>query len=156
MRRAITFGVGGSSVVGRCVGGRRASGGEHRQDHLHGARGTATGTVTISGCSGGINGPSTPVPTTTLATGGTIHFPSGTVTFGSPTLVAAKATHCPGYVKSTKKKPYTGAEPSLFKFSGSVTASTVSGLKAPGGKYKGEACSSASGAISAAKALKFD
>jgi hypothetical protein len=120
--------------------------------------GTTTGTVTISGCTdtnGANTGPgSHPIPTTSLVTGGTVTWDSGaTSVFGAPALSSTKAKKCPGYVKSTKKAPYSGPEPSAEKFAGTVTADT-SGLKIPG-KYKGEVCISSSGTtITALKALK--
>ena len=155
MRRAILLAAAVALPLAGVLVGAGPAGASTGKTTCTGLTGTATGTVQITGCSGGVSGNSTPVPTTTLATGGTITFSAGTVDFASPTLASAKATKCPGYVKSSKKKPYTGPEPSLFKYSGTVSASTVSGLKVPG-KFKGEACSSASGTISAAKALTFD
>jgi hypothetical protein len=118
---------------------------------------TGSFTITISGCSGtavpGTGGSSVPLSITVLATGGTVGWVNGQQTvFGAPVLVSAKATKCPGYVKSTKKAPFTGTEPTLDKFSGAVTSDS-SGLKVPG-KYKGEVCISASGSFSAPKALK--
>ena len=116
-----------------------------------------SGTVTLSGCSdlkGANTGPgSHPISIAVLEAGGTITWDSGkTSTFSKPVLAPTKAKKCPGYVKSTKKNPYSGSEPSAEKFSGQVTADT-SGLKVPG-KYKGEVCISQSGSISALKALK--
>jgi hypothetical protein len=121
---------------------------------------TASGHIVISGCTGsavpGTGGSSTSLSITVLAAGGNVTWVNGKVThFGAPTLVAAKATHCPGYVKSSKKHPYNGAEPSLDKFSGTVTSDNT-GLKIPG-KYKGEVCigSNAAHSITAAKPLKI-
>jgi hypothetical protein len=117
-----------------------------------------SGTITISGCSGsavpGTGGSSRPLSIAVLESGGPVTWVNGQVTnFSKPVLGSAKATHCPGYVKSTKKAPYSGSEPSLEKFSGSVTSDNT-GLKVPG-KYKGEVCISQSGNFSAAKALKI-
>ncbi len=106
--------------------------------------GTVSGTITISGCTGGVTGgSSTATPTSTLATGGTIHWVSGsTTTFGAPTLVSKAGKKCPGYVKGASSNP------SLDKFSGAVTADTGDGLKVPG-KYSGTVCVSSSGTITA-------
>ncbi|HUA94695.1 MAG TPA: hypothetical protein VMB82_04125, partial [Acidimicrobiales bacterium] len=111
---------------------------------------------TISGCTDTGSATATqsePLTTASLATGGTVTWTNGkTSTFASPALVGIKAKKCPGYVKSTKKNPYNGPEPSADKFSGEVTADT-SGLKIPG-KYKGEVCISSSGNVTALKPLK--
>ncbi|MGZ4756115.1 MAG: hypothetical protein ACXWA9_14490 [Acidimicrobiia bacterium] len=118
--------------------------------------GTATGTVTISGCSGTGNtgGASNPLPTASLAVGGTVTWVSGkTSTFGVAALVATKATKCPGYVKPPKTGP-APTEPTAFKFSGAVTADN-SGMKVPG-KFKGAVCVSTSGDITALKVLKVN
>ena len=56
--------------------------------------GTATGTVTISGCTGTANtgGSSMPLPTASLAAGGTVTWVSGkTSTFSAATLVGNEA-----------------------------------------------------------------
>jgi hypothetical protein len=117
-----------------------------------------SGTITISGCSGtavpGTGGSSRPLSIAVLESGGPVTWVNGQVTnFSQPVLASANAKHCPGYVKSTKKAPYGGSEPSLEKFSGSVTSDNT-GLKVPG-KYKGEVCISQSGNFSAPKALKI-
>jgi hypothetical protein len=121
---------------------------------------TTSGHIVISGCSGsavpGTGGSSTSLSITLLAAGGNVTWVNGKVThFSAPALASAKATHCPGYVKSSKKHPYSGQEPSLEKFSGTVTSDNT-GLKVPG-KYKGEVCISnnAAGSFSAAKPLKI-
>jgi hypothetical protein len=113
--------------------------------------GTASGTVTISGCtdSNGANtgGASHPISTAALATGGTVTWVSGmTSTFGAATLVSTSAKHCPGYVKGASSNP------TADKFSGAVTASTA-GFKVPG-KYSGEVCISTTGNITSPKPLK--
>jgi hypothetical protein len=118
----------------------------------------SSGEIKISGCTGtatpGTGGSSKELSITVLANGGPVTWSNNTVThFSKPVLASAKATHCPGYVKSSKKHPYSGSEPSLEKFSGTVTSDN-SGLKVPG-KYKGEVCISNSGTFSAAKALKI-
>jgi hypothetical protein len=117
-------------------------------------------TITISGCSGsatpGTGGSSKPLSITVLANGGPVTWVNGKVTdFGKPVLGTAKATHCPGYVKSSKKHPYSGSEPSLEKFSGTVNSDNT-GLKVPG-KYKGEVCiaNNTAESFSAAKPLKI-
>jgi len=115
--------------------------------------GTASGTVAISGCTDG-NGASTgggslPLPTASLAVGGTVTWLSGkTSTFGVATLTPTKPKKCPGYVKGAPD----AANPTAFKFAGAVTADT-SGMKVPG-KYKGAVCISVAGDISALKVLK--
>jgi hypothetical protein len=111
--------------------------------------GTATGTVQISGCSGTANtgASSNPLPTASLASGGTVTWASGkTTTFSAATLTSTNAKKCPGYVKGASSNP------SASKFSGTVTADT-SGMKVPG-KYKGAVCISTSGNITALKPLK--
>jgi hypothetical protein len=113
--------------------------------------------IKISGCTGsntpGTGGSSKELSITVLANGGPVTWVNNNVTdFSKPVLGSAKATHCPGYVKSSKKHPYSGNEPSLEKFSGTVTSDNT-GLKVPG-KYKGEVCISDSGSFSAAKPLK--
>ena len=118
----------------------------------------ASGTITISGCGGtavpGTGGSSRPLSIAVLESGGPVTWINGQVTnFSAPVLVSASAKHCPGYIKSTKKAPYSGSEPSLEKFSGSVTSDNT-GLKVPG-KYKGEVCISTAGNFSAPKALKI-
>lgn len=115
--------------------------------------GTATGTITISGCidAKGANtgGSSHPLPTTSLVGGGTVTWTSGkTSTFSAPTLVGTNAKKCPGYVKGGSSNP------SADKFFGAVTADT-SGMKIPG-KFKGAVCISPSGNVTALKALKVN
>jgi hypothetical protein len=117
-----------------------------------------SGTITVSGCSGsavpGTGGSSKPLSIAVLESGGPVTWANSHVTnFSKPALASAKAAHCPGYVKSTKKAPYSGPEPSLEKFSGTVTSDNT-GLKVPG-KYKGEVCISQSGSFSARKPLKI-
>ena len=117
--------------------------------------GSATGTIIVSGCSGGnTGGKSMPISSAELALGGSITWQSGsTTTISKPSIVDEKATHCPGYIKSTKKNPYNGAEPSAIKFTATVTADSGDSIKVPG-KATGEVCESTSGAVTAAKALK--
>jgi len=111
--------------------------------------GTASTTVTVSGCTGGVTGGSSvPAPATSLATGGTIHWVSGsTTTTNAPTLVATSAKKCPGYVKGGSSNP------TADKFSSTVTADTGDGIKVPG-KSSGAVCISSTGVISALKPLK--
>jgi hypothetical protein len=113
--------------------------------------GTASGTVTISGCTGTANtgGASMSLPTVSLALGGTVTWVSGkTTTFGSAALAATSPKKCPGYVKGA------ATNPTADKFAGAVTADT-SGMKVPG-KFKGAVCISPSGNITALKALKVN
>ena len=101
----------------------------------------------------GTGGSSKPLSIAVLEAGGPVTWVNGHVTnFSKPALASAKARHCPGYVKSTKKAPYSGTEPSLEKFSGTVTSDNT-GLKVPG-KYKGEVCISQSGSFSAREAVE--
>lgn len=116
-----------------------------------GVNGTASTTITISGCtdSNGANtgGGSQPISAAALATGGTVTWLSGfTATFSAPTLVSTSAKHCPGYVKGGSSNP------TADKFSGAVTGSTA-GFKVPG-TFKGEVCISSTGVITAPKPLK--
>jgi hypothetical protein len=116
--------------------------------------GTVTGTITISGCSGTANtGSSTqPVATSSLISGGTIHWVNGkTTTISAATLVETKAKKCPGYVKPPKGST-SSSNPTAEKVSGTVNADT-SGMKVPG-KFKGAVCISQSGNITALKPLK--
>ena len=155
---AIVLPVSVVSVVAFSGGQAVAKGGPKGKVTCTSMSGTETGTLTISGCTDtnatpGTGAGSHPFTTLTLETGGTVTWDSGaTTTFGKPALVTVKATKCPGYVKSSKKHPYTGSEPGAIKYSGTVTADTA-GLK-PNGKYSGEACLSASGSISTLKSLK--
>ena len=117
-----------------------------------------SGTITIAGCSGsavpGTGGSSVPLSIAVLESGGPVTWVNGNVTnFSKPVLASAKAKLCPGYVKSTKKAPYSGPEPSLDQFSGAVTSDN-SGMKVPG-KYKGYICISSGGNFSAEKPLKI-
>jgi hypothetical protein len=111
--------------------------------------GTATSTITVSGCTGGnTGGSSKPASATTLAAGGTIDWVSGsTTTIGKPTLTATSAKKCPGYVKGGSSNP------TADKFAAAVTADTGDGLKIPG-KAKGAVCISSSGSITALKPLE--
>jgi hypothetical protein len=106
--------------------------------------GTATGTITISGCTGGnTGGSSKPVESTTLAEGGTVDWVSGsTTTIAAPTLKSISAKKCPGYVKGGSSNP------SAESAKGAVTGDTGDGLKIPG-KFAGEVCISSSGTITA-------
>jgi hypothetical protein len=110
--------------------------------------GTASGTITVSGCSGGnTGGSSVPVTSATLATGGTIHWVSGSsTTINAPTLTSTSAKKCPGYVKKGTNNP------TAEKFAATVTADTGDGIKVPGAA-KGAVCISSSGAITALKPL---
>ncbi len=87
---------------------------------------------------------SQPLNAATLAVGGTITWLSGeSTTIGAPTLAAASATKCPGYVKNgTANEGFTAT----------VTSDTGDGLKLPG-TAKGTVCLSGDGPISALKAF---
>ncbi|HTZ08602.1 MAG TPA: hypothetical protein VMB72_06005 [Acidimicrobiales bacterium] len=112
--------------------------------------GSASGNVSVGGCSGtgGISGSSTPFPATTLEHGGTVTFGSATVTFGAPALATKPGKKCAGYSKTASSNPF------IDKFSGAVTGNSPQTLKLPG-KYSGEVCVSTSGVISAVKPLKL-
>lgn len=111
--------------------------------------GTASGTSTISGCTGGnTGGSSEPFSSATFASGGVIHWVSGsTTTFGQPTLTSTSAKKCPGYVKGGSSNP------TADKFTAPITADTGDGIKVPG-SAKGAVCISSSGTITAVKPLK--
>jgi hypothetical protein len=110
--------------------------------------GSASGTTTISGCTGGVTGGSShPLNSTALATGGTISWVSGSsTTIGAPTLTATSAKKCPGYVKGASSNP------TADKFVAAVTADTGDGIKVPG-SAKGAVCIAANGTITALKPL---
>ncbi len=149
---ALVLAVSGAALVGGGQAG--AAAGPKGKVTCSTITGTSSGTVTLSGCVGSANtgGASQPLPTASLATGGTVTWVSGkTTTFSAATLVGTKPKKCPGYVKPPKGGPEP-SEPSAFKFSGTVTADT-SGMKLPG-KYKGAVCIDQSGNITALKPLK--
>jgi len=113
--------------------------------------GSASGTITVSGCtdsgSADTGTGSEPIEGAELATGGTITWLSGkTTTINAPTLTSTSAKKCPGYVKNASSNP------SADKVTGTVSSDT-SGLKLPG-SFKGEVCISQSGNVTAAKPFK--
>jgi hypothetical protein len=114
--------------------------------------GTASTTVTISGCTD-VNGANTgggsqPLTVGALANGGTVTWDSGfTSTFSAATLVSTSAKHCPGYVKNGTSNP------TADKISGTLPGPDTAGFKIPG-KYKGEVCISSTGVITNPKPLK--
>jgi hypothetical protein len=136
---ALAIPVSGASVV--ALNGQAWAGAKISCTTING---TVSGTITISGCTGGnTGGSSNPTPTSSLATGGTIHWVSGsTTTFNQPTVKTVSAKKCPGYVKGGSNNP------SAESASGTVTADTGDGIKVPG-KFKGEVCISSSGTITA-------
>jgi len=105
------------------------------------ASGSETGTITFSGCTGGLGKGS--AVATSLATGGTITWKGkgkGTTTFsGSPTS--------PGQGSCSKGS-------TEYDFSGTVTTDT-SGKVLVGSAVSGQACLSSAGAISLVKHTKF-
>ena len=102
--------------------------------------GSATGTVTLSGCSGNTGGADAPAPASTLETGGTIHWVNGKKTkVGPPTL--GTGLLCPA-----------GDTDNTFK--GPVLSDTTGSMTVPG-KYKGEVCEDPNGNISLAPGTKF-
>jgi hypothetical protein len=112
--------------------------------------GNATGTITLSGCTGpNTGGSSKPTSAAALATGGTITWVSGgTTTFAQPTLAAASATKCPGYVKKA------ASEPAAESFTAVVTGDTGDGVLVPG-SASGSVCIGTDGTITTLKAMKF-
>jgi hypothetical protein len=109
-------------------------------------------TITVSGCTGGFTGGnSTAMDGTTLATGGTIDWVSGSnTTIAAPTLKTVAAKKCPGYTKPAKGT--TPPEPTAESFSAVVTADSGDGLALPG-KATGEVCIGTDGSITALKGL---
>jgi len=113
-----------------------------------GINGNAASTITVSGCTGGdTGGSSTSMTATTLATGGTVDWVSGSnTTIGTPTLTSSVGKKCPGYVKGAATNPTAEA------FSAAVTADTGDGLPLPG-SASGAVCISSSGVITDLKPL---
>jgi hypothetical protein len=118
--------------------------------------GSASSTVTVSGCTGGnTGGSSKPVPATALAAGGTIDWVSGaTTTISAPTLTSTSAKHCPGYSKTNT----SSQNPSADKFAATVTGG--SDVNTPpnmplSGTAKGEVCIAPNGSITAPKPTKI-
>jgi hypothetical protein len=112
--------------------------------------GSASSTITLSGCSGGnTGGGSQPEPATALATGGTITWLSGaSTTIGTPVLAASVGKKCPGYVKNAASNPTAEA------FTASVTADQGDGVLLPGA-VKGSVCVGTTGSITLLKTVKF-
>ena len=146
---ALTIPVAGASLA--LTGGVASAGGPKGKTVCSSISGTASTTVTISGCvdSNGANtgGGTQPLTVASLAGGGTVTWDSGfTSTFSAATLTSTSPKHCPGYVKGA------ATEPTADKIAGTVTASTA-GFKIPG-TYKGEVCIDQSGNITNPKPLK--
>jgi hypothetical protein len=112
--------------------------------------GNASGTIIVSGCTGGnTGGSSQPLTAASLETGGTVTWVSGsTTTSAAPTLTTASATKCPGYVKNATSNP--AAE----DFTAAVTGDTGDGILIPGTEA-GAVCIGTDGSITALKALKI-
>lgn len=110
--------------------------------------GSATGNITVSGCTGGdTGGGSQPLSAADLATGGTITWLSGgNTTISAPVLTSTSASKCPGYVKNA------ATNPTAEKFTATVTSDSGDGLKLPG-SAKGAVCIGADGSITALKPL---
>jgi hypothetical protein len=140
---ALAIPVSGASIA--LVGGQAWAGGSIKCTTI---TGTTTGTITISGCTGGnTGGSSVAMPTSSLATGGTVHWVSGsTTTIGAANLVSTSAKKCPGYVKGGSNNP------TADKVNGTVTGDTGDGIKVPG-TYKGAVCIDPAGNITALKPL---
>jgi hypothetical protein len=113
-----------------------------------GINGNAASTITVSGCTGGdTGGSSTSMTATTLATGGTVDWVSGSkTTIGDPTLTTSVGKKCPGYVKGAESNPTAEA------FTAPVTSDSGDGLPLPG-SASGAVCISSSGAITDLKPL---
>jgi hypothetical protein len=146
---ALSIPVAGASLA--LSNGVASAGGPKGKTVCTSISGTASTTVTISGCtdSNGANtgGGTQPLTVASLAGGGTVTWDSGfTSTFSAAALTATSAKHCPGYVKNA------ATNPTADKISGAVTASTA-GFKVPG-TYKGEVCISTTGVITNPKPLK--
>ncbi len=112
----------------------------------------SSNTIVVSGCTGGdTGGSSVSLAATSLATGGPIGWTSGgSTTISAPTLVTSVGKTCPGYV--TPPKGTSPAEPTLEKFTATVTGDSGDGLKFPG-KAKGSVCVGTDGTITAAGPL---
>ncbi len=110
--------------------------------------GSASGTITVSGCTGGdTGGGSQPLSALALATGGTIDWLSGsTTTISAPTLTMIAATKCPGYVKNA------ATNPTAESFSANVTADSGDGMLLPATSV-GEVCLGTDGSITALKSM---
>lgn len=115
--------------------------------------GNAASNITIGGCTGGdTGGSSVPMPATSLATGGTVDWVSGSsTTISAPTLTATNNKACPGYVKPPKTGP-PPAEPTADNILATVTADSGDGLALPG-SAKGAVCIGTDGTITALKPL---
>ncbi len=111
--------------------------------------GSASSTVTVSGCTGGVTGGSSqPISGSALALGGTLHWVSGSsTTISAPMLTSTSAKKCPGYVKNGTSNP------TADKIAANVTADTGDGLKVPG-KVTGAVCISSGGTIERAEAAE--
>ncbi len=113
--------------------------------------GTASGDVTLGGCSGpNTGGGSQPAPGTDLEEGGTFTWLSGgTTTVSAPSLVSTpNDKHCPGYSKNASSNP-TG-----IAFTAEVTGDTGDGMLIPGAA-EGDICLSTSNNITDLKPVKF-
>jgi hypothetical protein len=111
--------------------------------------GTATGTIVVSGCTGGnTGGTSKPISAAALATGGTVDWVSNSsTTIAAPTLTAVSAKKCPGYVKNGTSNP--AAE----EFTANVTADSGDGMLLPA-SATGEVCIASDGTISTLKSFE--
>lgn len=116
--------------------------------------GTVSGTITISGCTGGnTGGTSLPQNTLSLATGGKTTWASGsTTTVGVPTTTVISAKKCPGYVKPPKGT--TPPEPSALSVVATVTGDTGDGMLLPA-TQTGEVCVGTDNTITALKGFVF-
>ena len=116
--------------------------------------GSASTTITVSGCTGGdTGGSSVPAPALSLEAGGTTTWVSGTTTsVGPPTLTPVSNTKCPGYVKPPKGT--TPPEPSALAVVSAVTADNGNGIALPA-TSTGEVCVGTDGTITALKSFIY-
>ncbi len=109
--------------------------------------GSASGTITVSGCTGGdTGGGSQPLSALALATGGNRLASGSSTTIGAPTLIMIAATKCPGYVKNAPTNP------TAESFSANVTADSGDGMLLPATSV-GEVCLGTDGSITALKSM---
>ncbi len=105
--------------------------------------GSASGNVTITGCSGNTGGASTTMPTSTLLAGGTVTWVNtDTTVIGSPTVTSVTGS----------AKTCTASQTEI-KATGAVTADTTGSAPVPG-TYKIFVCVNSKGKISDAPGKK--
>jgi hypothetical protein len=112
--------------------------------------GNGASQIVISGCSGGnTGGASLPFTGSALASGGTIHWTSGSsTTIGAAKLTAISAKKCPGYVAGGTNNPMAD------KLTAPVAGDVGDGIQVPG-VAKGAVCIATNLNVSALKPLKI-